>query len=309
MIRRLLHFTYRRFWKIKTLLFRRFTSAGLLALAALAVSSVFGLDTTRTMAFQAFCFLLALLVLAVAAGLSQHLRLGVTRLLPRFATVDRPFTYRILIENRGPRPQTGLTALEDLGDPRPSLEELVSAREPGEAGRHRLDRYFGYYRWLWLLSRKQPAAVREQAVPLLPPRGRAELSAELVPRRRGLLHLNRLLIRKTEPLGLFRTVTAVETADRVTVLPKRYRVPELDLPGNRHYQPGGVALASNVGDSEEFISLRDYRPGDPLRRIHWKSWAKTVRPIVKEHQDEFFVRHALVLDTFQKPGGVEEVFE
>jgi uncharacterized protein (DUF58 family) len=77
-------------------------------------------------------------------------------------------------------------------------------------------------------------------------------------------------------------------------------LPPIPLPGTRKYQPGGVALASSVGDSEEFLSLRDYRPGDPLRRIHWKSWAKRGEPIVKEYQDEFFVRHALILDTFQK---------
>src|SRR5687768_6673354 len=59
-----------------------------------------------------------------------------------------------------------------------------------------------------------------------------------------------------------------------------------------------MAFASSVGDSEEFIGLRDYRPGDPLRHIHWKSWARTGKPIVREHQEEFFVRHALVLDTF-----------
>jgi hypothetical protein len=46
--------------------------------------------------------------------------------------------------------------------------------------------------------------------------------------------------------------------------------------------------------------MRDYRPGDPLRRIHWRSWAKTGRPMVKEYQEEFFVRHGLILDTFQK---------
>jgi hypothetical protein len=64
------------------------------------------------------------------------------------------------------------------------------------------------------------------------------------------------------------------------------------------YQEGGVALAANIGCSEEFVSLRDYRHGDPLKHIHWRSWAKTGKPIVKEFEDEFFVRHALVLDTF-----------
>ena len=64
------------------------------------------------------------------------------------------------------------------------------------------------------------------------------------------------------------------------------------------YQEGGVALAANIGRSEEFVSLREYRHGDPVRHIHWRSWAKTGKPIVKEFEDEFFVRHALVLDTF-----------
>ena len=67
-------------------------------------------------------------------------------------------------------------------------------------------------------------------------------------------------------------------------------------------------MASSVGESEEFVSLREYRPGDPLRRMHWKSFAKLGKPIVKEYQDEFFVRHALILDTFGGPAE-EEIFE
>lgn len=67
-------------------------------------------------------------------------------------------------------------------------------------------------------------------------------------------------------------------------------------------------MAGAVGDSEEFVAVRDYRPGDPLRRIHWAGWARAQRPVVKEFQEEFFVRHALVLDTFG--GGPEsDAFE
>jgi len=84
-------------------------------------------------------------------------------------------------------------------------------------------------------------------------------------------------------------------------LPRRYSVPALALPGARKYQHGGVALASAIGESDEFVSLRDYRPGDPMRHIHWRSWARTGRPIVREFQDEFFVRHALILDAFAAP--------
>ncbi|HLP77822.1 MAG TPA: DUF58 domain-containing protein, partial [Candidatus Paceibacterota bacterium] len=84
------------------------------------------------------------------------------------------------------------------------------------------------------------------------------------------------------------------------VLPKRYSLPPIALPGSMKYQEGGVAMASNIGQSDEFVALRDYRRGDPLRHIHWRSWAKAGKPIVKEFEDEFFVRHALVLDTFTK---------
>jgi uncharacterized protein (DUF58 family) len=87
----------------------------------------------------------------------------------------------------------------------------------------------------------------------------------------------------------------------------RVALPMDALHGARRYQHGGVTLASSVGESEEFMSLRDYRPGDPLQRIHWKSYARSGKPVVKEYQDEFFERHALVLDTFTERGGA--VFE
>ena len=52
-----------------------------------------------------------------------------------------------------------------------------------------------------------------------------------------------------------------------------------------------------------------FRSGDPLRHIHWRSWAKTGKPIVKEFEDEFFVRHALVLDTFDEEPNSEVLEE
>src|SRR6185436_7227222 len=100
--------------------------------------------------------------------------------------------------------------------------------------------------------------------------------------------------------------------DRIIALPKRYRLPPLALPGKRRFQQGGVTLATSVGDSEEFIGLREYRPGDALQKMHWKSFARAGVPIVREYQDEFFERHALVLDTsiqMEKSGGEDAVFE
>ncbi len=121
---------------------------------------------------------------------------------------------------------------------------------------------------------------------------------ELVPLRRGILRFTGVTVARPDPLGLFRSFSKVAAPQTVLILPKRYPLPPIALPGAMKYQEGGVALAANVGRSEEFVALRDYRHGDPLRHIHWRSWAKTGKPIVKEFEDEFFVRHALVLDTF-----------
>src|SRR5262249_29300784 len=132
-------------------------------------------------------------------------------------------------------------------------------------------------------------------LPPLAPGAMAEAEASMVPLRRGPLRFNGVTVARRDPLGLVRSFVRLPLPQTVLVLPKRYRVPAAVLPGTRNYQPGGVALASSIGESEEFLSLRDYRPGDPFRRIHWRSWARTGRPIVKEYQDEFFVRHALVL--------------
>ncbi|MBI3106714.1 MAG: DUF58 domain-containing protein [Candidatus Rokubacteria bacterium] len=280
---------------------RRFTTAGLLALGATAAAAVVGLDTNRNLAYQAFTFLAALLAVAMAASLSFRGRFSVRRFVPRFATVGEPLAYRIVIRNETARVQAGLTLMDETADPRPAFEELLRAREPGEERRNWFDRTIGYPRWMWLIGRNRRARISEVPVPALSPRGDGEARVEIVPLRRGPLRLVAVTLGRSDPLGLFRARVTVPAPQSVLVLPRRYPVAALALPGPRKYQQGGVALAASVGDSEEFVALRDYRPGDAVRRIHWKSWARAGRPVVKEFQDEFFVRHALVLDTFAAP--------
>ena len=81
------------------------------------------------------------------------------------------------------------------------------------------------------------------------------------------------------------------------VLPRRYPLPPIELPGGAAFKITGETNTNAIGNSGEFVGLRDYRPGDPLRQIHWKSWARTGRPIVKELEDTFYPRYGLVLDT------------
>jgi uncharacterized protein (DUF58 family) len=302
MLRRALYRSFRLLSSADHRLRRRFTRGGGLALGALGGSAVVGLDTNQTVAYQAFTLLLALLVLALVTGLAFRLRFAARRVLPRFATAGEPLAYRVLVENRTGRTRRGLTLLEEVPDPRPSLEEFLGADEGDDAADNWWDRRVGYARWQALLTRNRAAEVAEHPLPPLPARGVAEVRVEMRPLRRGLLGLTGVTVARPDPFGLVRGLRRVTLPDTLLVLPRRYPVPPIRLGGTRKFQQGGVALASSVGDSEEFAALRDYRPGDPRRRIHWRSWARVGRPVVREHQDEFFARHALVLDTFAGAG-------
>ena len=213
--------------------------------------------------------------------------------MPRFGTAGQPLHYRVQMKNLTAKTQAGLTLLEELADPRPVFQQWL-AFQLAESKRVRPFR-------VTQRRRKNPfrlANLKEAEVPPLPASGEAEAQVEILPLRRGILRFTGMTLARPDPLGLFRSFVKVAAPQTVLILPKRYPIPPIALPGALRYQEGGVALAANVGRSEEFVALREYRHGDPLRHIHWRSWAKAGKPIVKEFEDEFFVRHALVLDTF-----------
>jgi uncharacterized protein (DUF58 family) len=264
-----------------------------MVLAALSGAVLTGLDTENTVSYQGYTPLIFLLVIALGWSLFFHARFSAMRLLPRFGTAGRPLHYRVMVKNQTAKAQTGLTLLDNLADPRPTFREWHAAQSAFQNG----TRSFRVSQ----KHRTRPfrvATIKEADVPPMRPNEEVEVRIELTPLRRGVLRFASVTLARPDPFGLFRSFVKARQVQTVLVLPKRYALPPIALPGALRYQEGGVALASSIGRSDEFVSLRDYRRGDPMRHIHWKSWAKVGRPIVREFEDEFFVRHALVLDTF-----------
>jgi uncharacterized protein (DUF58 family) len=93
----------------------------------------------------------------------------------------------------------------------------------------------GYHRWLWLLYRKRMARANERSIPDLPPGGEQEVLAQVVPLRRGRLTLTGLAIVRTDPFGLWKSYKKIPMPQTVLVLPKRYPLPTIPLPGTRKY--------------------------------------------------------------------------
>ena len=268
---------------------RRFSRAGLFALGLLVIATALGADTNQTLAYQVSCFVAALLAVAMCAAALARPRIDIERQLPPLVSAGQPFAYTVRLRNRGGAID-GLSLLELPADARPAFAEFRSALR------------FPSYRGYWRLTRARTVAdIDETRLPALPRDAMAEVQVRGMAWRRGVLHLEAPLLAAADPTGLVRALVRTGEPGNTVVLPRRYALPPIAFPGSRKYQQGGVSLASSVGESEEFMSLREYRPGDPLARVHWKSFARAGKPVVMEFQDEFFERYALVLDNFAAP--------
>ncbi len=59
----------------------------------------------------------------------------------------------------------------------------------------------------------------------------------------------------------------------------------------------GLHRSPYHGFSVEFAEHRPYNPGDELRHVDWKVFAKTDRYYIKQYEEETNLRHYVVLDT------------
>lgn len=286
-------------YQIQQWLLKRLTPGGWGILICLLATATIGLDTKQTMAYQIFTFLLAILSIAIAFSWFFRGSFRLQRSLPRFATVGVKLAYRIEIVSQTKKIQLGLSLHEEIAHPKLSFAEFKRAVNQGSKKGSVKSLTVIYLRWSKAIARRRKAKTKAIALPLLKPETETIVKGEITPTHRGIVRLTGINILRPDPFSIFNAVKAIDNTQSLLVLPRRYQLPAINLPGSRMSQSGSVSLASSVGDSEEFISLRDYRAGDPLRRIHWKSWAKTGNPVVREEQSEYFVRHALILDTFQ----------
>jgi uncharacterized protein (DUF58 family) len=110
--------------------------------------------------------------------------------------------------------------------------------------------------------------------------------------RRGLYTLTGYRLATKFPFALFRKSRDVDAPLEVLVYPARVAVPR---PPPRTATRGD-AIASRLGRRGEFFGLRESRPGDDRRDVHWKSSARTGRLLVREYEDELARRVVIAVD-------------
>ncbi len=138
---------------------------------------------------------------------------------------------------------------------------------------------------------------QKTVVQWLEPKEQAVLTLALRIARRGSYVLEPLIAGTHFPTGLIRSIKTVTGRDPLIVFPKLLKLndPALFLP--HKFQAGGTKASSKFGQSNEFLSTREYREGDRPRDIHWNSSARAGKLIVKEYTNEYYVRVGLFLDT------------
>jgi len=96
-------------------------------------------------------------------------------------------------------------------------------------------------------------------------------------RRRGRLERFRVHVTVARPLGLVRVTRVLGVRARILGLPRRGRLARSTEPALSNARSGLLA----AGD-EEFSHVRDWREGESLHRLHWRTSARRGRPVLRE---------------------------
>jgi uncharacterized protein (DUF58 family) len=92
--------------------------------------------------------------------------------------------------------------------------------------------------------------------------------------RRGLFRVGPAVIEASDPFGLLKRFLVDSEVRFVTVMPRA--VPLLQgWPLGRRPVHEVPRRRSPLEDPARFLGVRDYRPGDSLRRIHWRATARS----------------------------------
>jgi uncharacterized protein (DUF58 family) len=111
--------------------------------------------------------------------------------------------------------------------------------------------------------------------------------------RRGLFTFPPIHLTSTGPVGLFRTQRTLNLPDQLLIYPAYHPLKRLRLLEQRGLSE---RQSRRVGTGGDVIGTREYRAGDSLRQIHWRSTARIGKLVVKEFADEEQLTLTIILD-------------
>jgi uncharacterized protein (DUF58 family) len=242
------------------------TPGGRTLLIAAAFSGGLGAVSLQMPVYHVFSLLCSLYVVARVAGWVFRPQVRIAGRLPDRVSAGQQVAATFTLTNTSSLP------VYDLALQCPSLPEYLAEADAGGV------------------------------LPRIGPGESDRLTMTFEARKRGIYTVPSVRPSTAFPFNLCLTRGRPHAPGHLLVLPAFHPLSRVALPLSKTYQPGGVAFTSNVGESPEYIGSRDYRPGDSYRHLDFRSWARLARPAVKEFQEEYYARLALVVDTFVARG-------
>lgn len=113
---------------------------------------------------------------------------------------------------------------------------------------------------------------------------------------RGLYPLSHVEVTVRDLLGYTLWRGELPCAEPLAVLPRYERLSGLSISPRRTLVAQGTVRARRAGAGLEFFGTREYLPGDDVRRINWKAYARWDRLVITEFEEERATEVMVVLD-------------
>lgn len=127
----------------------------------------------------------------------------------------------------------------------------------------------------------------------LGPNETREIAYRWEPARRGKVVFTMVELATRYPFGLFEKWREFDLVAEAVVFPREVAA---TATVHRRAAPPGERPSGTAGTGTEYFGLRDVRPGDDARHIHWRTSARRGRPVVIEREKERRRRVAVVID-------------
>jgi uncharacterized protein (DUF58 family) len=112
---------------------------------------------------------------------------------------------------------------------------------------------------------------------------------------RGRFEIGPMTVRVSDAFGLVELGRAFRTTVPLTVTPRISPLPAIPLGGGWTGSGDNRPRAFAFGSAED-VTVREYRQGDDLRRVHWRSSARTGDLMVRREEQPWQSRATLLID-------------
>jgi len=132
--------------------------------------------------------------------------------------------------------------------------------------------------------------------PYLGPRSSLEIKYRSLCSHRGKYKIGPFSLYFFDPWGIFFLKKNYYLYSEFYVYPKIFNIQKLPPLVKGNVPWFGIETNRVSGDEHDFFGVREYKPGDPIKRIHWFSTARKNSLIVKEFQQRAFFNATIIFD-------------